>query len=319
MNERRLTEEQIKQANSVSIVEYARQSGMILKEVTPGYFKIPEMGGLYIDEKKNLWNHFTEDRGGGPIQFVMHMEGKTWLESVRKLIRLEQGENKILLYKYPDISIVEEKSALILPEKNKTFKHIFAYLIGYRKIDKEVVYQMVKEGNLYENTHRACVFVGRDQEGQPRYAFVRSTNTSGQSFKGDVKGSDKSYGFHIAGTSNIVRVFESPIDVLSFATLMKSGRKSNLPQSHLLSLGGLSDKALERYLKEHSRIDRISFCLDNDGPGYQAANHLMKKYKRDYKIDIFYPKRKDWNEDLQYEVYKKEFELREHEEEAELG
>ena len=318
MYERRLTDEQIAEANSINIVEYARQSGLNLKEVTPGYFKIPEMGGLYIDEGKNLWNHFTEDRGGGPIQFVMHLEGKTWLESVRKILNLEQLQRGSLVHK-PTAPVVEEKAELALPEKNKTFKHLFAYLIGHRRLDKEIVYQIVKEGKLYENSHRACVFVERDREGQPRYASIRSTNTSGQSFRGDVKGSDKSYGFHIAGTSNVVRVFESPIDVMSFATLMKSSRRPNLPQSHLLSLGGVSDKALERYLKEHPEIDRISLCLDNDEAGYKAVYQLMKKYKGDYKMEIIYPKRKDWNEDLKYQAIQKEMEETREHDEAELG
>jgi len=66
----------------------------------------------------------------------------------------------------------------------------------------------------------------------------------------------------------------------------------------MLSLGGLSEKALERYLKDYPSITRITLCLDNDEAGRFASEQIKSKYSSDYEIRLHFPKHKDWNEDL---------------------
>lgn len=42
--------------------------------------------GLYIDPKRNRWNCFSVGKGGGPIQLIMFLENKTWVESIRSIL-----------------------------------------------------------------------------------------------------------------------------------------------------------------------------------------------------------------------------------------
>lgn len=297
------TDEQIDMANNVNILEYARRADYPIEEITPKEFKIPKHGGLRIDGNGHKWNCFSAQKGGeavyggGPIQFVMYMEKKSWVEAVKQLLGLPAVSDlsQRSLYRPPQKD-EEEKGELVLPEKNNTYKHVFAYLINTRKIDKDIVASLVKQKKLYENSHRSCVFVGYDHEGAAKYASVRSTNTTGSSYRGDVANSNKTWAFRMEGTSQTIRVFEAPIDALSYATFFKHYGIDN--KDHMLALGCLGDAALEQYLKDHPEIKQIIFCVDNDKWGHQAVERWTDKYKSDYSVAYHFPKGKDWNEDL---------------------
>ncbi|MBC2579407.1 DUF3991 and toprim domain-containing protein [Clostridium sp. DJ247] len=291
----RFTDNQIALADSVNIISYAESMGYAVKQVTPRSFKIEGYGGLYIHGNGHKWNWFSKNMGGGTIQFVMEMEGKTWVEAIKKLLNIE---NEIVRYAPPKIeNKEEEKGEFILPEKSSTFKHIFAYLINTRDIDKEIVYDFVKRDKLYENKYGSCIFVGYDKEGQAKYASIRSTNTTGKSFRCDVKNSDKTYPFCSSGTNDTVCVFEAPIDLMSYLTLIKKHDIKDF-KSHCISLGGVADKALEYYLKENPNITKIMLCLDNDESGHFACQQIREKYRDRYKIVRHLPQGKDFNEQL---------------------
>ncbi len=75
---------------------------------------------------------------------------------------------------------------------------------------------------------------------------------------------------------------------MSFLTLNKH---SYWQQHNFLALGGLSDRALIRFLKEHPNIKHIVFCFDNDAnakkkDGTPDVNHgqiMAKRYLVEYK------------------------------------
>ena len=111
------------------------------------------------------------------------------------------------------------------------------------------------------------------------------------------------------GTSDRLFVTESPIDLMSHATLSKMNGLDPA-KDHRISLGCLSDAALERYLKQHPEIKRIVFALDNDidgkapdgsphNHGQEAAKKFCEKYEQQgYGVSVQIPKSKDFNEDL---------------------
>lgn len=307
--ERRFTDEQIAQANSINIIDYARRRGYHVKQVTAHSYKIPGFGGLYIHSNGLKWNRFSAGVGGGAIQFVMHMENKTWVEAVKELLGLppEYHEHSGTLNQ----SALKEdphKKAFVLPEKNDTYRHLFAYLIGTRKIDKQLVYDLVKLNKIYENKYyNCCVFVGYDKNGEAKYAAIRGTNSALQ-YRKDVAGSDKSYPFavDIRGgkvcndgelRSKNLFVFESPIDLMSYLSLLKLHRIKDF-EAHCISLGGVCDPALERFLNEHPEITEITLGLDNDEAGRFACEQIQQKYSERYTIRRHLPENKDFNEDL---------------------
>lgn len=290
----KFTREEIALADSVNIINYALSLGYTVKQVVHNSFKIKGFGGLYIHSDGHKWNWFSKNKGGGPIQFVMEMENKSWVDAVKTLIG---KTDEIRKYNPPDIIEEEIKGEFILPEKNDTFKHIFAYLINSRGIEKEIVYEFVKNHKLYENKHGSCVFVGYDKEKAPRYASIRSTNAIGKSFRCDVKNSDKSYPFCWTGDNDTLCVFEAPIDLMSYLTLIKRYEIQNF-NNNCISLGGVSSKALENYLKENPNIQNIILCLDNDAAGHFACQHISEKYMGNYKIERHTPEGKDFNEEV---------------------
>nr|WP_228744942.1 toprim domain-containing protein [Paenibacillus sp. S150] len=102
---------------------------------------------------------------------------------------------------------------------------------------------------------------------------------------------------------------KAPIDAMSHATLTKLNNL-DWKADHRISLGCLSDNALERFLSQYS-IQEIIFCLDNDhnatfrdgspAPnwGQEAALKFARKYDElGYHTSILTPQRKDFNEDL---------------------
>lgn len=293
-NQRLFTDEQIEQANRVNLIAYARSRGHDLKRISNNSYKLPGYGGFFISGDGSKWNWFSQNKGGGAIQFVMEMEGKSWVDSVKELLGISHDE---LLVVVPKVKDIEPKGKLVLPDKNDTYKHLFAYLIKSRHIDKKVVTEFVDKKMLYEDKNRNCVFVGFNDKNEPVYANRRSARTVGETFKGDVRNSDKSWPFYYKGSSNTVCVFEAPIDLMSYLSLLKVHVIEEF-EHHLISLGGVTDKALQTFLKQNKKIDTIMLCLDNDQAGHDACSQINEKYGDDYKLLRHKPKGKDFNEDL---------------------
>lgn len=292
----RFTNDEIERANNISLLNYAEKQDLNLREVSPNSCHIKGYGGLYINPEDNTWYCFSKKKGGGPIQFVMFMEDKTWVEAMKELLEDNINNNiiKPSTYKKNNQKV---KKDFILPEKNNTYKHMMAYLIKTRKIDKEIVYGMIKDEKLYEDKNKNCVFVGYDKENNPKYANRRGTNTN-KVFKGEIKNSDKSYPFYFGKGGDTVYVFESPIDALSHATIYKL-KGLDWKNQYRLSLGGLSEKGLDRFLGENTEIKNITFCLDNDEPGIEANRKLIQKYKgKRYKTNTYNIIEKDINNEL---------------------
>lgn len=292
---RKYSDDDILRANSVSICDLAKQKGLKVME-KQRWAEIKGQGGLSIDKDRNRWYCHSTKQGGGPIQFLMNLDGISWSEAVEDLIHSEGTLH--LNYSYNNIN-TESKENFKLPEKNDTYKHIYAYLVKSRKIHPDIVDEFVKKKMLYENTKRSCVFVGYTKDGIPKYANIRSTNTVGEPFKGEAYLSDKRYSFSRPGTNDHLTIMEAPIDLLSYMTIFKIHNLSNLIENeHLLSLGGVGDIALIQYLEDHPEITKISLGLDNDKAGNEACEQIYKQYSSKYQVERIQIKEKDFNETL---------------------
>lgn len=292
----RFTEEQIDYANHVNIIEYARRQGYPVKEYHRGYFKIPGYGGLLLEPDKWYWE--AEHKGGGPIQFVMVMKGLTWVEAVKELLSESNPDYLCNPFEAPVLTHnkSKDKPMFRLPAKNTTFEHIFAYLIKSRKLDQGLVQKLVKDKKLYEDVNENCVFVGLDKEGTARFASMRGTKTQ-RPYKGDAAGSDKRYAFSCSGSTDTVYIFEAPIDLISYQTLLKqSGMELN---DHYITLAGISITALERYLLDYPDIKKLVVCTDFDEAGEEAFRQIYRTYSKLHEVRRQSPKPfKDFNEFL---------------------
>ncbi len=177
--------------------------------------------------------------------------------------------------------VTPKEKKLILPERSGTNHEVVRYLMG-RGIDREIIQACINEGLLYESLpYHNAVFVGYNETGKARFACYRAT--SGARIMGDASGSDKSYSFRIEASGNTIHAFESAIDLLSYATVMKM-RTGNWRAEPMVSLGGVYapavgrkgkiPSALTRALNNHPEVNTIALHLDNDAAGRNASKMI---------------------------------------------
>ena len=183
-------------------------------------------------------------------------------------------------------------TAFHLPLHNRTADRAIQYLCESRGLNKTLVETFLLSGDIYEDAKRHnVVFVGRDRNGTPRYAHVRGT---ADPFRQDIAGSDKSDPFRYEGNGNQLFVFEAPIDLLSFICLYPQ----DWQKRNYLALGGVSGKALDRFLSERKDTRKVFLCLDSDTAGSEAYTRLAQSIPGEIAVIRLVPARKDWNDVL---------------------
>lgn len=174
---------------------------------------------------------------------------------------------------------------------------VYAYLIKQRFIAPEIITHFARLHTLYEDKeHHNAVFVGFDENGVPRQAHKRSTNSYGKTFRITCEGSDTRYSFAHFGESEKLFVFEAPIDLLSYLTL----HPENWQQHSYIAMNGVYENAVLMALEHHSSLDEIILCTDNDKGGIDAVDRLTDILKEHgyENISRIIPENKDFNEDL---------------------
>ena len=288
----RFTDTEMQIARETDLPELLSHLGYQVKRVGR-FHTTTEMDSLRIKDRRT-WFRYSQNTGGDAITFLQQFCGKSFPEAVEYLLTFHGKARDAPI---PQPKPISPKQEFSLPPRNADDRRVFAYL-RKRGIAAQVIRQFMNSGLLYEDAeHHNCVFVGKNSAGQAKYAGLRGTyDRDGKGFRGDVTGSDKNVGFAIPHdpTSDQVRVFEAPIDLMSYLTLHRE-------PINAIALCGLYDGALETYLKDHPSIKRITLCLDADAPGRAAAQQLKDKYSaRGYAVTVEEPRSgKDWNEYLQ--------------------
>ena len=296
------TEEELAIAKAVDLCQVAASLGYTIKRVGK-YYTLKEMDSIRVYNRTNWfrWSRKYDkgENGGSQIDFLKVFAGLEVKEAVSWLLEFAgyRGLEKEQKLKHQiDIKREEPKREFILPEASRSNNYLYRYLNQTRCISKDVIDYFVKAGLIYEsNSYHNIVFKGNDKDGHTRFASMRGVfDRNGKSFKCDVSGNDKNYGFNVVNEENaIIIVFEAAIDLMSYMDTYRDF------ETNKLALGMLSDAPLMTFLKEHPHIRTIRFCLDNDEPGREAANQLCLKYKElgyqviDSPPPTFY---KDYNE-----------------------
>ena len=267
-----------------------------------GTYCTREHDSLKISNGKWYW--FSRNIGGrSALDYLIKVRGLPFTEAVETIVGRCSAQPVI----QPPKTEVPKRS-LLLPEANPNAEKAKEYLTG-RGIDQELLDYCMASGRLYESRkYHNVVFVGQDRCGNPRYVNLRGIGTD---FKGEASGSDKRYSFSIpaTGDSCTLHLFESAIDLLSFATMCKK-IGHNWRRDHLLSLAGVYRPrtelresslplALTQYLSDHPGIKKIVLRLDNDYAGRTASQALQTLLAGEYEVSIRPPpKGKDYNDCL---------------------
>ena len=289
-----VTKEQVAAARQMTAIEFLRRyrADDLVKSSARGEFELKSHNSFKINGESSLWHWKSRGIGGkSALDYLMHVEGCSFVEAVKMLC-----EEQPCFIPQRHEEVERKRPPFELPEKSPTTTRVEAYL-RCRGISQAVIDHCLQTGILYESLpYHNCVFVGRDAGGTPRYAALRGTYTYGKQFKAESTGSDKRFGFCIEPTteSSAVAVFEAAIDAMAEMTLT-----GNAADKYRLSLGGIyapeegrdipPPAALEEFLAQHPRVDRIEFCLDNDPPGRAAAAALARLYGERYQVAVRLP------------------------------
>lgn len=269
----RFTDTEMQIARETDLPELLSHLGYQVKRVGR-FHTTAEMDSLRIKDRRK-WFRYSQNTGGDAITFLQQFCGKSFPEAVEYLLAFHGRARDSPAKAVPSIKRDEVQKPFALPPRNADDRRVFAYL-RKRGIAAQVIRQFLNAGLLYEDAvHHNCVFVGRNESGQAKYAGLRGTyDLDGHGFKGDAPGSDKNTGFSLPHDprSDLVLVFEAPIDLMSYLTLHRD-------TTNAVALCGLYDGALQTYLQAHPEIRRIALCLDADKPGQKAARQLQEKYQ----------------------------------------
>ena len=294
------TEDQKLRANSVDLVEFLRRQGE--KLISSGQDK-RLTSDHSITVHGNEWYDHAAERGGHAISFVQNFYGLTYPEAVTRLLNGEQGE----VYIPAEKKEKEPPKEFALPPSNQAMRRVYAYLLQQRHISREVLSAFAQKGLIYESrelsidqtkVYHNAVFVGFDEHGVPRHGHKRGLYTMGQSYRGNIEGSDPKHSFHYLGGDDTLYVFEAPIDLLSYISHFPEGWQEH---NYMACCGTSSIPVLEM-LRQLPQTRQVYLCLDNDAAGH-AASERMAALLKEHGLNAvrLVPQQKDWNDDLKAE------------------
>ena len=301
------TEEQILKARSIDLLTYLQTyEPTELVHVRGNTYCTRDHDSLKISNGKWMW--WSRGFGGSSaLDYLIKVKGLQFMDAMQILT----NDRNLALNNAPVLGESRQSKGirkLLLPDKSETNIEVIRYLTG-RGIDREIIKACINEGLLYESLpYHNCIFVGFDESGNAAYAFYRAT--TGERLMGEAAGSDKRYSFRIDRAGSTLHVFESAIDLLSYATIMKM-RTGEWRAEPMLSLGGVYAPsvnkkqsklpiALENMTQNQTQINTIALHLDNDYAGKIASDNIALQLCGDYTVRIEPPPYgKDCNDYLQ--------------------
>ena len=280
--------EVITEAKRMDLLTYLREyePGELVK-FSSNTYTTRTHDSLKISNGKWMW--WSRGIGGkSALDYLIKVRGMDFVQAVQTIM----GNGSVSFPTCKNIKSYEEQP-LLLPQKSPTTEVVFDYLFG-RGIDYEIINHCLEQELIIESLpYHNAVFIGYDENKEPKYAAYRATNQS--RIMGDCTGSKKQYSFRLtAENTGEVHLFACAIDLLSYATLMKLEGK-DWRQFNLVSLAGVySPKqkiedskvpvTLGRLLEKDKTIRRIVLHLDNDIAGRKATKALQTILSDKYEV-----------------------------------
>lgn len=282
----------IEAARRISVMQYLEtyHPGELVRKTDKEYCTKTH-SSLVITPANGLFHWFSQSKGGNnALDYLVKVEGMDFVSAVRLLNEMTPMPVSVQTVKAAPVQ-QQTSRPFVLPPADRNTEAATAYLM-HRGVSPKVLRYCVGSGILYQTTrgsYRNCVFVGKDENGVPRSAFQRGCQGS---FRGDVAGSQKQYGFLIPAESencDTVEIYEAPIDAMSGATLRQYKHDSPWRSVHYLALGGLNHQPIDYFLQQHPEVKRVSL-MANTCP--QTKEQKMQRQKARSEIANAKPKGK---------------------------
>ena len=281
-------QKKIEAARRISVVQYleAYHPGELIRKTDKEY-RTKTHSSLVITPANGMFHWYAQSVGGNnAIDYLTKVEGMDFVSAVRLLNEMTPLPVSIQPAKATPTNQHTTRT-FELPKADRNTEAATAYLLR-RGISGKVLRYCVGSGILYQTTrgnYRNCVFVGKDADGVPRSAFQRGCQGS---FRGDIAGSQKQYGFLIPADDencDTVEIYEAPIDAMSGATLRQYKHDAPWRSVHYLALGGLNHQPIDYFLQQHPKVKRVALCFDRDQPGRNFTEKVVKKLtERGYEV-----------------------------------
>lgn len=296
----------LKKAKEMDLLTYLMNfNPSELVKITEDTYSTKTHDSLIISN--NLWHRFSTNEGGKTaLDYLIKVEGYSLQEAARIILNNQNIEIK-------QVPKRENKTTktIVIPIRNNDNKIAIEYLKN-RGIDEDIIKYCIDKKLLYqEQKTNNVVFIGYDNNHNIKYAGCRSTGE--KRIMRDAKGSSKEFSFRLLSETNkeSVHLFESSIDLLSYATLLKL-KGYDWHNQNLIALAGVYQPANKieqskvpitvlNFLQNNPSINQIVIHFDNDRAGRDATKAFIIALDKKYDIyDIPAPYGKDINDYLCY-------------------
>ena len=327
------------EAKNMNILDVANSLGMNMLKSSRNEYYWDEHDSFKINTSKNMFRWYSKDIGGDVIQMVQTLRGVSFREAINYLNTGHFEEAKVQ-------EVIREPFKYLLEKYETDFDNGRRYLKEVRGLSENTIDFFLKE--------QALALVNRKyQDGYSEQVLVfkyfdNNRNIIGGSLQGieanknryEGKGYLKQIIYNSDGTAGVnvtvgekadrLIFFEAPIDMMSYYEL----NKNNLNNVKLISMDGLKESTVARYLTEHiitdearrktldfsnavgymnfiikdtdyfddnKNADVITLAVDNDSAGRNFIEKLEKiglKFQTELPPQLKNKEKTDWNEVL---------------------
>lgn len=327
------------EAKNMNILDVANSLGMNMLKSSRNEYYWDEHDSFKINTSKNMFRWYSKDIGGDVIQMVQTLRGVSFKEAINYLDTGHFEEAKVQ-------EVTREPFKYLLEKYETDFDNGRKYLKEVRSLSDETIDFFLKE--------KALALVNRKyQDGYSEQVLVfkyfdDNQNIIGGTLQGIVPNKDRYEGkgylkqiiYNSDGTAGVnvtvgekadrLIFFEAPIDMMSYYEL----NKHNLNNVKLISMDGLKEGTVARYLTEHiitdearrkildfsnavgymnfiikdtdyfddnKNTDVITLAVDNDSAGRNFIEKLEKiglKFQTELPPQLKNKEKTDWNEVL---------------------
>ena len=327
------------EAKNMNILDVANSLGMNMLKSSRNEYYWDEHDSFKINTSKNMFRWYSKDIGGDVIQMVQTLRGVSFREAINYLDTGHFEEAKVQ-------EVTREPFKYLLEKYETNFDNGRRYLKEVRGLSENTIDFFLKE--------QALALVNRKyQDGYSEQVLVfkyfdDNQNIIGGTLQGIVPNKDRYEGkgylkqiiYNSDGTAGVnvtvgekadrLIFFEAPIDMMSYYEL----NKHNLNNVKLISMDGLKESTVARYLTEHiitdearkktldfsnavgymnfiikdtdyfdgnKNADVITLAVDNDSAGRNFIEKLEKiglKFQTELPPQLKNKEKTDWNEVL---------------------
>ncbi|MDM5047500.1 toprim domain-containing protein, partial [Levilactobacillus brevis] len=268
---------------------------------------------MRVNLNKDYFNRFSTGVWGHLPEFVAEHDDLTPTEAKKRLADFQQDNPQSRRVDRSTTVDSQPFDLSALHAERQLSTKCRDYLIKARKIPTKLVDQLVKQGQIMEDTqHHNLVFpwyqgdkiVGADLQGT---TYMEDPHQGRHYFKGIARHSAHDFGWTQVvgegGAPTRAVICEAPIDAMSYGQLFA-------PQEPTLivSLGGVEKKGVfanmiaERIGDHGGKLKELVLATDNDDAGRQFIQQFkdagIQGDNGRVKVNVAIPHEKDWNDDL---------------------